>query len=113
MSSIYLLKWYTFAEINIAMSAVSAFAARKAQAAAAESTGSPQKETPSSQAHSQTLVPQVKNNVLTRNTKRGKSGQAGNALPAMGPDFIAEGNGPGEDSHNHISRCVCASWIMI
>ncbi|KAA8566504.1 hypothetical protein EYC84_009063 [Monilinia fructicola] len=85
------------------MSAVSAFAARKAQAAAAESTGSPQKETPSSQAHSQTLVPQVKNNVLTRNTKRGKSGQAGNALPAMGPDFIAEGNGPGEDSHNHIS----------
>ncbi|KAB8293032.1 hypothetical protein EYC80_007394 [Monilinia laxa] len=84
------------------MSAVSAFAARKAQAAA-QSTGGPEKETPSSQPRSQKLVPQVKNDVLTRNTKRGKSGQVGNAFPAMSPDLIAEGNGPGEDLQNHIS----------
>ncbi|RAL64678.1 hypothetical protein DID88_001711 [Monilinia fructigena] len=85
------------------MSAVSAFAARKAQAAA-QSSGSPQKETPSSQACGQKLAPQVKNDILTRNTKRGKSGQVGNALHAMSPDCIAEGNGP-EDLQNHNSSC--------
>ncbi|QSZ31138.1 hypothetical protein DSL72_000701 [Monilinia vaccinii-corymbosi] len=84
------------------MSAVSAFAARKAQAAA-QSTGSPQKGTPSLQAHSQKLTRKVKNNVPSRDIKQGQSSQVGNALPAITQGFIADGNGPGEDPQNHVS----------
>ncbi|KAI9643647.1 Polynucleotide 5'-hydroxyl-kinase grc3 [Ciborinia camelliae] len=86
------------------LSAVSAFAARKAQAAA-HSTSSPQKETTSSQSltGSQKLAQQVTNDIPSRKLNRGKSSQIGNDLSSISPDFIAEGNGPGENSENHVS----------
>ncbi|CAD6455183.1 4f1aa163-41e5-4ec3-ae31-78b07613abcf [Sclerotinia trifoliorum] len=83
------------------LSAVSAFAARKAQAAA-HSTGSPEKETRSSENHTKIVSQGVRNDFPSRSLTRGKSSQVGNDLPSISPGFIAEGSGFGEDIGNHV-----------
>ncbi|KAF7876373.1 hypothetical protein EAF04_001466 [Stromatinia cepivora] len=83
------------------LSAVSAFAARKAQAAA-HSTGSPEKETASSDYHANKVSREVRNDFPSRILNRGKSSQVGNDLPSISPGFIAEGSGLGEHLENHV-----------
>lgn len=83
------------------LSAVSAFAARKAQAAA-HSTGSPEKETTSSEDHAKKLSQDVKIDFPSRSLNRGKSSQVGYDFPSISAGFIAEGSGLGEDIGNHV-----------
>ncbi|ESZ96791.1 hypothetical protein SBOR_2792 [Sclerotinia borealis F-4128] len=90
------------APIKPQLSAVSAFAARKAQTAVHETSKS-QKEAPSSRNVSQKLSQQVTKGIPSRNLNRGKSSPVGNDLPSISPDFIAEESEPEEDLDNHVS----------
>ncbi|KAM0134936.1 hypothetical protein ACHAO1_005369 [Botrytis cinerea] len=84
------------------LSAVSAFAARKAHAAA-QSNSSSQKEISSSQNNNERISQQVTNDVPSRTSNRGKRSPVKIDLPSMSPGFIVEENGRGEALENHIS----------
>ena len=84
---------------------MSAFAARKAHAAA-QSNSSSQKEISSSQNNNERISQQVTNDVPSRTSNRGKRSPVKIDLPSMSPGFIVEENGRGEALENHISRCV-------